>query len=74
MEVLKKGDPTRGKKPSFAWTENCSCGSVLKVTGSDVRGASIDIRGRKRASPGAYVACPTCQNQIRVEPWKYAEV
>lgn len=72
MEVIQKGDPQKGLPAQFTWTENCRCGAVLKVNSSDVQGASQDIKGRLRASLSAHIRCPTCTNQIKPEPWKYA--
>jgi len=71
MEVIQKGDPAKGQRVLFTWTEKCRCGAVLKVTKNDVQGANHDIKGVMRESISAHILCPTCTNKIRPEGWKY---
>jgi hypothetical protein len=71
MEISKHGDPTKGKPPLFSWTENCSCGAVLKVTRNDVHGPR-DHQGRLRPSIRTKITCPSCSRAIKPAAWKYA--
>ena len=72
MEVIQQGEPQKGQRTPFTWTEKCRCGAVLKVSHRDVQGASQDIKGVLRESISAHIQCPTCTNKIRPDGWKYA--